>query len=179
MASLLYVSYKPDGISVFFDQWNKSRELAFTYFRIKTNERKTKLKVKAFLIATLITLASNVVTVGVILFVDLGSASETILLVYSTPFKLTITVKVCAFLLCIIDIIAWIFPVIFFVLLCFTLKDDFETYNSFLTKQAIDSNGKIGKDITQLRLVHLELCTVKLSAVWIAQSVGFCLLGLY
>ncbi|CAG2218931.1 unnamed protein product [Mytilus edulis] len=39
-----------------------------------------------------------------------------------------------------------------------TLKDDLETFNSFLYKQTKDNCGKIGKDLTKLRIVHLELC---------------------
>ncbi|CAC5374083.1 unnamed protein product [Mytilus coruscus] len=157
-ASILYVSYKPEGICVFFDQWNKSREFAFTQLGIVTKTRTIKLKVKAYLIIALILLAVNVAATGILMFAGLGSASDSFIFVFSAPFKPTTTVKVFVYLSNCISGIPWLFPVIFFVLICSILKDDMETYNIFFNKQTKDSNGKIGKDLTRLRLVHLELC---------------------
>ncbi|CAC5374082.1 unnamed protein product [Mytilus coruscus] len=157
-ASLFYVSYKPEGLRAFYHQWNKSRESAFTHFRITTKTRTTKFKVTSYIIIAFILLTFNVVSVGTIMFAGLGSASDSFSIVFSAPFIPTTTVKGCIYFTIIIDDIAWIFPVIFFLLICSILNDDMETYNKFISQQTKDRNGKIGKDITQLRLVHLELC---------------------
>ncbi|CAG2218929.1 unnamed protein product [Mytilus edulis] len=157
-ASLLYVSYKPEGLRAFFDQWNKSRKYAFLHFGFKTNGRKIKMKVIVYLTIALILVVFNIVSVGTIMFGGFGFASDSFSLVFSAPFKPTTTVKVFVHLLNVINGIAWIFPVIFFILLCSTLKDDLETYNTFLNKQTKDNNGKIGQNLTQLRIMHLELC---------------------
>ena len=157
-ASILHISFKSEGLCVFFDQWNKSREFAFTHFGIVTKTRTIKLKVKAYLIVALIFLAVNVAATGLLMFAGIGSASESFIFVFSAPFKPSITVKLFVYISNGISGVPWIFPVIFFVLICSILKDDLETYNIFFNEQTKDNNGKIGKDLTQLRLVHLELC---------------------
>lgn len=122
-------------------------ELAFSHFRIITKKTTTQLKVTAYLIAAFILLFFNVVSVGTLMFAVLGTASDSFSLVFVTPFEIRIIVKVFAYAINIIATIAWIFPVIFFLLLSSTLKDDLDTFIRFLYKQTKNNCGKIGKDL--------------------------------
>lgn len=160
MNGILSISWsvKADGLENILKQWTQKQQQAFRHIGIQTDRKKSLRNSRLFLAISAVIVFVNIVALGLLTFVNIES--DTLIFEYVTtgPFKPTVTSKVCFLVLHVLNSISWIFPMLFFVLICLNLKDEVVLYNNNLDYIINRKSGYIGHDLARLRRGHVEMC---------------------
>lgn len=150
-------SVKIDGLESILKQWTQNQQ-AFRHIGIQTDRKKSLRNSRLFLTISAVIVSVNIVALGLLTFINIESDTLIFEYVSTGPFKPTVTSKVCFIVLNVINSISWVFPMLFFVLICLNMKDEVVLYNNNLDYIITRKSGSIGHDLARLRRGHVELC---------------------